>query len=75
MMKARLLQARLVQNWNYTNLNMHLYDGFPNQSGTKKGPEGNQEMTASYSGQVKQRIGDLNAQNTHEQIVLSTFNT
>lgn len=36
-----------------TNLNMHLYDGFPNQSGTKEGPEGNQEMTTSYSGQVK----------------------
>lgn len=54
---------------------MHLYDGFPNQSGTKEGPEGNQEMTASYSGQVKQRIGDLKAQYTHEQIVLSAFNT
>lgn len=52
-----------------TNLYMHLDDGFPNQSGSKKSPERNQKMTTSYSGQVEKRIRDL--KQTHETILKS----
>lgn len=38
---------------------MHLNDGFAYESRAKEGPEGDQEMAASYSRQVEQRIGDL----------------
>lgn len=44
-------------------LYVHLDDGFPNQSGSKESPEGNQEMATGYSRQVKERIGDLEKQN------------
>jgi len=40
-------------------LNVHLYYGFSDQSGTEKGPKRNQKMSARDAGQVKQRIGYL----------------
>lgn len=46
---------------------MHLDDGFPNESRSKEGPEWNQEVTASYPSQVKQRVGDL--KHTHQVLV------
>lgn len=52
-----------------TNLYVHLDDGFPDQSGTEEGPEGNQEMTACDPSQVEQRVGDLGAQKTREVTV------
>lgn len=49
-------------------LYMHLDDGFPNQSRSKEGPEGNQEMAASYPSQVEERIRDL--KHSHQIILL-----
>lgn len=45
---------------------MHLDDGFTNQSGTKEGPEGHQEVAAGDPSQVEQRVGNLQAQNKCE---------
>lgn len=42
-----------------TDLDVHLNDGFPNQSGSEESPERNEEVSTSDSSQVKQRIGDL----------------
>lgn len=46
---------------------MHLDDGFPNESCSEEGPERNQEVTARYPSQVKQRVGDL--KHTHGVLV------
>lgn len=49
-----------------THLDVHLDDGFPNQSGAKEGPKGHQEVAAGYPSQVEQRVGNLQAQNKRE---------
>lgn len=49
-----------------THLDVHLDDGLPNQSGTKEGPEGHQEVAAGYPRQVEQRVGNLQAQHKRE---------
>lgn len=67
-------ESQMVQSGE-THLDVHLYDGFPDQSGTKEGPEGHQEMTTGYPSQVEQRVGDLEAQTVREVTVLSTFTT
>lgn len=43
-----------------TDLYVHLDDCLANESGSKEGPERDEEMTAGYAGQIKQRIGYLN---------------
>jgi hypothetical protein len=40
-------------------LNMSLYDGLADESGSKEGPERNQKVPTSYPSQVKERIGNL----------------
>lgn len=58
-----------------THLDVHLYDGFPDQRGAKEGPEGHQEMTTSDPSQVEQRVGNLPAQKVGELAVLPTLLT
>jgi hypothetical protein len=42
---------------------MHLDDGFADKCGPKERPERNEEVTAGDASQVKQGVGDLQAQN------------
>lgn len=44
---------------------MHLDDGFSNESGPEEGPEGDQEVAAGDSSQVKEWIRDL--KHTHQK--------
>lgn len=55
-----LVDQRLVEgNDDKDFLNMHFYHSFADQCGTEECPERYEEMAASYTRQIEQRIGNL----------------
>lgn len=56
-----------------TDLNVHLDDGFSNESCPKEGPKRDQEVPTGDSRQVKKRIWDLKGYHTVQKLSPTTI--